>query len=174
MTVRANKPAFSIREKLKELDYSHVPYEKMPAGSVIQYKTVDSSTNVSTSSNSYANLTNVALDFSPKLSNSKLLITYSGTIRTTVTGNTRARIAFRLIRSGTALTGYNFNEIIQWRNANFGSVDVEAVVPIFMELNDTPNTTETLTYTWQWQSINSNYFDTCSVTYRQTIYEIKQ
>ena len=36
MTVRANKPAFNVREKLKELDYSHIPYEKMPAGSVIQ------------------------------------------------------------------------------------------------------------------------------------------
>ena len=39
MTVRANKPAFNIREKLTELDYSHVPYEKMPPGSVIQYVT---------------------------------------------------------------------------------------------------------------------------------------
>ena len=35
MTVRANKPAFNIREKLKSLDYSHVPYEKMPLGSCI-------------------------------------------------------------------------------------------------------------------------------------------
>ena len=35
MTVRANKPAFSIREKLKELDYAHVPYDKMPLGSCI-------------------------------------------------------------------------------------------------------------------------------------------
>jgi hypothetical protein len=35
MTVRANKPAFNIREKLKELDYSHVPYDKMPLGSCI-------------------------------------------------------------------------------------------------------------------------------------------
>ena len=35
MTVRANKPEFNIREKLKSLDYSHVPYEKMPSGTVI-------------------------------------------------------------------------------------------------------------------------------------------
>ena len=174
MTVRANKPAFNIREKLKSLDYSHLPYEKMPAGSIIQYQTVDSSTNVSISSNSYANISNVALNFSPKLSNSKLLITFSGGIRSLSTGNTRARIAFRLIRSGTALTGYNLNEIIQWRNANFAATDVEAVVPLFMELTDTPNTTETLTYTWQWQSINSTYFDMGNLTYRQTIYEIKQ
>ena len=36
MTVRANKPASNVREKLKELDYAHVPYHKMPPGSVIQ------------------------------------------------------------------------------------------------------------------------------------------
>ena len=35
MTVRANKPAFNVREKLKSLDYDHIPYEKMPRGSVI-------------------------------------------------------------------------------------------------------------------------------------------
>ena len=39
MTVRANKSTFNVKEKLKELDYSHVPYHKMPAGSVIQYVT---------------------------------------------------------------------------------------------------------------------------------------
>ena len=36
MTVRAHKPEFNFREKLKELDYARLPYEKMPAGSVIQ------------------------------------------------------------------------------------------------------------------------------------------
>ena len=174
MTVRANKPAFSIREKLKELDYAHVPYDKMPAGSVIQYATVDSDTNLSVSTSAHVNISGVALDFSPKLSNSKLLITYSGAVRSTATGNTRARIGFRLIRSGTALTGYNLNEIVQWRNTNFNTSDVEAIVPIYMELNDTPNTTETLTYTWQFSSISGTFFDTSNITYRQTIYEIKQ
>jgi hypothetical protein len=36
MTVYASKSEINVREKLKELDYSHVPYEKMPAGSVLQ------------------------------------------------------------------------------------------------------------------------------------------
>ena len=35
MTVRANKPEFNIREKLKSLDYAQVPYDKMPLGSCI-------------------------------------------------------------------------------------------------------------------------------------------
>jgi len=36
MTVRINKPAFNIREKLKELDFFHLPYQKMPPGSIVQ------------------------------------------------------------------------------------------------------------------------------------------
>jgi len=38
MTVRITKPEFNLREKLTELDYSRVPYEKMPASSIIQTK----------------------------------------------------------------------------------------------------------------------------------------
>ena len=38
MTTRVIKPAFNFREKLTELDYAKVPYEKMPSGSVIQVK----------------------------------------------------------------------------------------------------------------------------------------
>ena len=38
MTVIVQKPEFNLREKLTELDYSRVPYEKMPAGSIIQVK----------------------------------------------------------------------------------------------------------------------------------------
>ena len=36
MTIRVSKPEFNLREKLSELDYSRVPYEKMPSGSIIQ------------------------------------------------------------------------------------------------------------------------------------------
>ena len=36
MTVRISKPEFNLREKLTELDYSRVPFQKMPAGSVVQ------------------------------------------------------------------------------------------------------------------------------------------
>jgi hypothetical protein len=36
MTVRILKPEINIREKLKELDYAYVPYQKMPAGSIVQ------------------------------------------------------------------------------------------------------------------------------------------
>ena len=44
MTVRISKPEFNLREKLNELDYSRVPYEKMPAGSIIQIHQVQRAT----------------------------------------------------------------------------------------------------------------------------------
>ena len=36
MPARVTKPAFNLRDKLTQLDYGHVPYEKIPAGSVVQ------------------------------------------------------------------------------------------------------------------------------------------
>jgi len=174
MTVRANKPAFNVREKIKELDYSHVPYEKMPHDSIIQYATVDSSSNVSTNTSSYANLSNVTLNFSPKLSNSALQITLTGTVRFLTTGNTRSRPAFRLVRSGTVLTGYNFSEGLQIRNLNFASSSVELNVPFHFVARDVPRTTETLEYTWQWRNLDNTSIDLAGVSYRQTIMEIRQ
>jgi len=38
MTVRITKPEFNLREKLTELDFDKVPFQKMPAGSIIQIK----------------------------------------------------------------------------------------------------------------------------------------
>ena len=70
MTVRANKPAFSIREKLKELDYAHVPYDKMPAGSVIQVVTKEVANATFSTSTNGINVTNWYIDVSPKRENS--------------------------------------------------------------------------------------------------------
>ena len=68
MTVRANKPTINVREKLKELDYSYLPYEKMPLRSVIQVKTLKESNSSSliTTSTSWVTM-NYEIDFYPKL-----------------------------------------------------------------------------------------------------------
>ena len=36
MTVRITKQEFNLRDKLNYLDFDRVPYDKMPAGSIIQ------------------------------------------------------------------------------------------------------------------------------------------
>jgi hypothetical protein len=75
MTVRANKPAFNIREKLKELDYSHVPYDKMPAGSVIQYQyRYGTNHNFTTTSSSMTDLNDFYVDIAPKSATSLLVV----------------------------------------------------------------------------------------------------
>ena len=75
MTVRANKPAFNIREKIKSLDYSHVPYEKMPAGSVISTET-KLFAEITTGGNSAQTIVNNMI-FYPKLGNSRVLMDFN-------------------------------------------------------------------------------------------------
>jgi hypothetical protein len=71
MTVKFTKPEVNVRDKLNELDYLHVPYEKMPAGSVIQYASISTGTSFSTTSTSYID-SGVDIFFSPKFKNSKI------------------------------------------------------------------------------------------------------
>ena len=76
MTVIVQKPEFNLREKLSELEFGTLPYEKMPAGSVIQY--VEAShkrmTNRFTTTSTSYTATNYDLIISPRLFNSKILI----------------------------------------------------------------------------------------------------
>ena len=75
MSVRAHKPEFNFRAKLKELDYDRVPYEKMPPGSVIS-TTTKMFAEISTSGNT-ANTIVSNMIFNPKLSNSRLLMDFN-------------------------------------------------------------------------------------------------
>ena len=75
MTVRAHKPEFNFREKLKELDYDRIPYEKMPEGSVISTET-KLFAEISTSGNSAQTIVNNMI-FYPKLGNSRVLMDFN-------------------------------------------------------------------------------------------------
>ena len=70
MTVRANKPAFNIREKLKSLDYSHVPYDKVQPGGVVQIVTREVTNAFAATTTNGINVTNWYIDVSPKMENS--------------------------------------------------------------------------------------------------------
>ena len=71
MTVRAHKPEFNFRSKLKELDYDRVPYEKMPAGSVVQSSLYRMTGRYNISSSSYATVFSHTI--TPKFANSRLI-----------------------------------------------------------------------------------------------------
>ena len=80
MVVRVEKAAFNLRDKLTELDYGHVPYEKMPSGTVIQhvYNQEMGATHLTTTSSSWADLT-FSVAITPHFDNSLLLIEWSAT-----------------------------------------------------------------------------------------------
>ena len=77
MTVRISKPAFNLRDKLSTLDYSRVPYEKMPTGSIIQVKythiPATGSQGYNSNSTGY-NDTGHDVLISPRFSSSKVLV----------------------------------------------------------------------------------------------------
>ena len=115
MTVRANKPASNVREKLKELDYAHVPYHKMPPGSVIQ---VYSKVSTNEYSGTVAGGSGFAdpgegylfetLSFCPKFNDSKILLQSSNVtiFETTNTDDTFFMTAF-VVDSGSSVVHAN-------------------------------------------------------------------
>ena len=79
MTVRFSKPEFNLRSKLNELNFSTVPYEKMPPGSVIQhsYNQTRANGHMTTTSSSFADMS-YSVSITPHFPNSLLLIEWQG------------------------------------------------------------------------------------------------
>ena len=77
MTIRISKPEFNLREKLNQLDYGQVPYEKMPAGSVVQvaFNSVYGGA-VNTSSASFQD-SGLFVDITPRFVSSKIIVSAS-------------------------------------------------------------------------------------------------
>ena len=103
MTVRISKPEFNLREKLTELDFDRVPYQKMPAGSVIQVRNniITSASNNNTASNNFWN-TSVSVAIAPTRSDSKILI--SGHVCCSVAGP-QYNIGVGIYRDGSIIDG---------------------------------------------------------------------
>ena len=79
MGVLVSKEAFNLRSKLNELNFSTVPYEKMPPGSVIQhsYNQTRANGHMTTTSSSFADMS-YSVSITPHFSNSLLLIEWQG------------------------------------------------------------------------------------------------
>jgi hypothetical protein len=149
MTVRVNKPAINVREKLAELDYGHVPYHKMPAGSVIQVANAYNATPISVTASSYTN-SGLSGVITPKFSNSKIMIVVnmlgSGVV---INSGNDAEGNFQIIRGSTPILtarqrGYDYggSGLIQ-----FGSQALSWL--------DSPATTSATTYTLQMRRVSS-------------------
>tara|TARA_R110002072_G_scaffold293233_1_gene462454 strand:+ start:296 stop:880 length:585 start_codon:yes stop_codon:yes gene_type:complete len=78
MAVKFTKPEINVREKLAELDYYKVPFQKMPAGSVLQVKAVTLTGRYAVTSSSDTGVgTDIGLNISitPRSSSSAFLVT---------------------------------------------------------------------------------------------------
>ena len=142
MVVRITKPEFNLREKLSELDYSRVPYEKMPAGSIIQFKQLQLTNAdvggffLTTTSSSFTQTnTDFSLSISPRFNTSKILITL-----VTFKYHDSNNYAYTTIyRDSTNLGGSD-------RGLNEESGNSHTWNTVVINFLDSPATTSTITY----------------------------
>lgn len=151
MTVYANKPAFNVREKLKELDYGKIPYHKMPAGSVIQTVSETYNTRISTGSTSFVS-TGFYVEINPKFKNSKIFVSIStsGNNNNTV-GHDLFYTLFRITSDATGTTSLNLGHATYGfaglrTNAAASGTNNRLEVPISMNYFDDVNSTDTIKY----------------------------
>ena len=177
MTVNITKPDFNLREKLKELDYARLPYEKMPAGSVIQTKFVTRNSDLSTTTQgSYVSI--LDMEFTPLFANSLIELYSDGSYG---------------VQSGVDV---HFRYVYVSPDASVGTVEIERTGRFIANDSQTqdaipsrnnwthyyyPNSTETRHYYYQgWKAAGPSssiaWFHTygSSVTTTFVIREIKQ
>jgi hypothetical protein len=145
MTVRANKPAFNIREKLKELD--SVSYEKIPDGVAIQtaveqYR-IGGATNEHETSSSTYQPSYFKVTISPKFKNSLIEIKAAPNHKENGSTPYHNIALYRSIDGGDYSyigdTISNGQMTVAWDGST-----IYGIVPVLVY--DTPNTTLPVTY----------------------------
>jgi hypothetical protein len=162
MTVFVNKTEVDIREKLSELDYAHVPYQKMPAGSVIQ--TVSETYNTRSTTNSTAfTSTGFYVEISPKFKSSKILISVL------TSGNNNNSVGHDLFATIFQITdnGFGGTQNLNLGNATYGFTGIRTnsaasgtnnrlEAGICMGYIDSPDTTDAIKYEIWFRSESSS------------------
>ena len=144
MAIRVSKPEFNLREKLTELDYDRVPFQKMPSGSIIQVQQSSFSTYATFNNSSFSAISGFTVDISPRFNSSKILITLNLLLEV----RSASIVAIELTRGGSSIFtntgGLRVNE-----SANGGYTTFSYL--------DSPKSTSTLTYGVQTYSSNGDY-----------------
>ena len=154
MTVRISKPEFNLREKISELDYSRVPYQKMPSGTPIQVTQGYRNSRSQTTSMNYV-ASGLSGIIKPKIITSNVLVTVTTTCNWVSGAETAAFIIRRTVggsyeaNSPLGNTGHgNVNNpdgatMAPYANDGSGSNNQ---MPMTVQWWDTPNTTLPITY----------------------------
>ena len=155
MSIIVSKPEFNLRDKLNELDYGRVPYEKMPTGSVIQVVDHKANDHPTTNSNSYTTIAGTTFSITPRFKTSKIFVSWDfGTEHNGVING----LAFRTYRQVSGLNADGSDTLLRTQDqfsyptqtgwgAGAGGVNITFV--------DYPGTILQCTYYLQW-SIESS------------------
>ena len=128
-------------------------------GGVIQVKW---SANVDNSNySSGSDVVMQTVNITPTNSSARILIHVCyPSIRSYTTGNTRNRLNQHIKRNGTEI--YSLPEMPQWRGANFAGSGVEINHNVAFTDIDSPNTTNQVTYTATWSSVDGHVWNTAT------------
>ena len=148
MTVRVTKPEFNLRDKLNHLDFDRVPYEKMPAGSVVQvaFNSLYGSA-VNTTSGTFQD-SGLFVNISPRFNSSKIIVTATIDAQSGNAAGKGVEYTFFRQIDGTAtnsstnlLASANHGNYITYSSAS-GYIHERAI----MMAEDNPNTTDQVQY----------------------------
>ena len=151
MTVIVQKPEFSLREKLSELEFARLPYEKMPAGSIIQLVAGETDYRTATNSGTYQP-TDMFATIRPRFLSSKIFITLGGDANNNGSGNFMYMTYYRSIDGGAfsnlATNGRNDSNSSTTNRgmAMHSGHDSRIHTHVAMPFLDHPNTTQPVTY----------------------------
>jgi len=153
MTVNISKPSINIREKLSELDFAKVPFQKMPSGSILQVVTGTSESSGTTTSASFSS-TGLTASITPSATSSKIFVTCSFTGSKDSDSNDTDWGYFSIFRNSTDLGGANGRGIVGHYNYIASTIDNH--FPVNMVVLDSPSSTSSLTYSVQYASSGAN------------------
>ena len=133
MTIRIEKPQFNLRDKLSELDFSVLPYDRIPEGTAIQYVQASHTrmTNRFTTNSQSYTATNYDLTITPRSINSRILICANLSGHTSSNGYGYVRVynvtADRYVNHDGGVTNDGMYESAIGGDSQWGMMPVEAV-----------------------------------------------
>ena len=140
MTISVTKPSINLREKLNELDFDRVPFQKMPVGSVLQV--VSGTDSTLTSTNAGSPVLGHSVTITPRYSTSKILVLASLAAETIGSHSDRG-VGLRLYRDDTNLINYVYNHYMS-SNTN------QRIGAVAMHVYDSPNSTGEVSYSYKY------------------------
>tara|TARA_B100000513_G_scaffold150216_1_gene70276 strand:- start:823 stop:1359 length:537 start_codon:yes stop_codon:yes gene_type:complete len=156
MSIIVSKPEFNLRDKLNELN-GKVPYEKMPAGSVLQVKysfiAAGSGSTHNSNSTTY-NDTGEHVLISPRFSTSQILVSLGVQIYAT---NSSYHSYVAIVRDNNIGSGsHSNNNALFHSSALWESSGPGQATNISQQFLDSPGTTDEVKYSIYVKSDNTN------------------